>query len=36
MNEDLEANLPDSVLELYKSIAWADAVLLLTPEYNRS
>jgi len=36
MNEDLEADLPKSVQELNSGIVWADAVLLITPEYNRS
>ena len=36
MNEDLEANLPKKVQELHSGIQWADAILLITPEYNRS
>jgi chromate reductase len=36
MNEDLEKDLPQSVKELHRSIESADAVLLVTPEYNRS
>lgn len=36
INQDLEANLPESVVSLHKSIESADAVLLATPEFNRS
>jgi chromate reductase len=36
MNEDLEANLPQTVKDLHTAIDRADAVLLATPEYNRS
>ena len=36
INEDLETNLPQSVKDLHSSIERADAVLLATPEYNRS
>ena len=36
LNEDLENNLPQSVKELHASIERADAILLATPEYNRS
>ena len=36
LNEDLEANLPQSVKNLHTSIEKADAILLATPEYNRS
>ena len=36
MNEDLETDLPQSVKDLHVSIERADAVLLATPEYNRS
>jgi chromate reductase len=36
INEDLESDLPASVRELHKSIEGADAILLATPEYNRS
>jgi chromate reductase, NAD(P)H dehydrogenase (quinone) len=35
-NEDLWENPPPSVLRLKKDIAAADAVLFVTPEYNRS
>jgi chromate reductase len=35
-NEDLEADLPPAVRDLHQSIQTADAVLLATPEYNRS
>jgi chromate reductase len=35
-NEDLWENPPLSVLRLKKDIAAADAVLFVTPEYNRS
>ncbi len=36
INEDLEKDLPQSVKELHGSIERADAILLATPEYNRS
>jgi chromate reductase len=36
MNEDLEANLPQTVKDLHAAIERADAILLATPEYNRS
>jgi chromate reductase len=36
INEDLEHNLPQSVKDLHASIEKADAILLATPEYNRS
>ena len=36
LNQDLEADLPAGVVRLKKSIEAADAVLLVTPEYNRS
>lgn len=36
INEDLEADLPNSVVELHKCIESADGILLATPEYNRS
>jgi chromate reductase len=36
LNEDLEANLPRSVQDLHATIDGADAILLATPEYNRS
>ncbi len=35
-NEDLEANFPSSATRLKNEIAAADAVLFVTPEYNRS
>lgn len=35
-NQDLDNNLPESVVRFKKEIADADAVLLVTPEYNRS
>ncbi len=35
-NQDLDDNLPTSVVRLKKEIAAADAVLFVTPEYNRS
>lgn len=35
-NQDMEENLPQPVKDLHKSIEDADAVLLATPEYNRS
>lgn len=35
-NQDLDANLPSSVVRLKKEISEADAVLFVTPEYNRS
>jgi chromate reductase len=33
-SQDLEAELPDSVKELYESIRRVDAILFVTPEYN--
>jgi chromate reductase len=36
MNEDLEADLPQTVKDLHATIDRADAILLGTPEYNRS
>src|SRR5450432_4036881 len=36
INQDLEKDLPQSVKDLHASIDRADAVLLATPEYNRS
>ena len=36
LNQDLEGDLPQTVKDLHKSIAGADAILLATPEYNRS
>jgi chromate reductase, NAD(P)H dehydrogenase (quinone) len=36
INEDLENALPTSVTDLHKSIIDADAILMSTPEYNRS
>lgn len=36
INEDLEANLPQSVRDLHSAIREADAVIFATPEYNRS
>jgi chromate reductase, NAD(P)H dehydrogenase (quinone) len=35
-NEDLEADLPQTVNDLHAAITLADAILLGTPEYNRS
>jgi len=35
-NDDLWANPPESVLKLKDAIAAADAVLFVTPEYNRT
>ena len=35
-NQDLDNNLPASVVRLKKEITAADAVLFVTPEYNRS
>lgn len=35
-NEDLEADLPESVRVLQERVRRADAALLATPEYNRS
>jgi chromate reductase, NAD(P)H dehydrogenase (quinone) len=35
-NQDLESDLPESVQELHGEIEGADAILLATPEYNRS
>ena len=36
LNQDLEADLPEGVARLKQAINDADAVLLVTPEYNRS
>ena len=36
LNQDLEADLPAGVLRLKQAIKDSDAVLLVTPEYNRS
>lgn len=36
LNQDLEENLPQAVKDLHQSITGADAILLATPEYNRS
>ncbi len=35
-NQDDEANMPAAVLSLKKSLEDADAILIATPEYNRS
>lgn len=35
-NQDLDQNLPAPVVRLKQEVAAADAVLLVTPEYNRS
>lgn len=35
-NQDLESNVPASVVRLKKEIEGADGVLFITPEYNRS
>lgn len=35
-NQDLDSNLPTSVVRMKSEIAAADAVLFVTPEYNRS
>lgn len=35
-NQDLDSDLPSSVVRLKKEIAEADGVLFVTPEYNRS
>jgi len=36
INQDLESNLPQPVRDLHASIERANAILLATPEYNRS
>ena len=36
LNEDLETDMPKAVTDLHASVKRADAVLLATPEYNRS
>jgi chromate reductase len=36
INQDLEQDLPKAVIDLHYSIAETDAVLLASPEYNRS
>ncbi|HML50808.1 MAG TPA: NADPH-dependent FMN reductase [Propionicimonas sp.] len=35
-NSDLDANLPEAVVRLKQSIESSDALLIVTPEYNRS
>lgn len=35
-NQDLESNMPPSVVKMKEEIINSDAVLFLTPEYNRS
>ncbi|HVV68730.1 MAG TPA: NADPH-dependent FMN reductase [Gammaproteobacteria bacterium] len=35
-NQDLEQDLPAAVVRLIQEISQADAILLVTPEYNRS
>lgn len=35
-NQDLEDNLPEPVVRFKEAVAGADAVLFVTPEYNRS
>lgn len=35
MNEDLEAELPESVRRVARQIAEADGLLIISPEYNR-
>jgi NAD(P)H-dependent FMN reductase len=35
-NGDLEANVPAPVLEFKKTIAAADGIIIVTPEYNYS
>ena len=35
-NQDLDNNLPDSVVRLKKAVSSADGILFVTPEYNRS
>jgi chromate reductase, NAD(P)H dehydrogenase (quinone) len=35
-NQDLEAEFPEAALRLKQAISGADAVLFVTPEYNRS
>lgn len=35
-SQDLEAELPASVIELKQAVESADGVLIVTPEYNRS
>jgi chromate reductase len=36
LNEDLEKSLPGPVIDLHRAVDRADAILLVTPEYNRS
>jgi len=36
LNQDLEADLPQTVKDLHATIHAADAIILATPEYNRS
>lgn len=35
-NQDLEGNIPEPVRELKRKVRSADAILIATPEYNRS
>ena len=35
-NKDLEAQVPEAVTTFAEAVAQADAVLIVTPEYNRS
>lgn len=35
MNEDLEQDLPESVRRIARSVATADGLLIISPEYNR-
>lgn len=35
-NQDNEADIPDTINQLHRSIEQADVILLATPEYNRS
>ena len=35
MNEDLEANVPGSVVQIADQISQSDGVLIVSPEYNR-
>ena len=35
-NGDLEANVPQSVLDFKKHVASADGIIICTPEYNYS
>ncbi|HMI02467.1 MAG TPA: NAD(P)H-dependent oxidoreductase [Pedobacter sp.] len=36
LNQDLETDLPQQVKDLHSSVENADAIILATPEYNRS